>query len=109
MTTVIIVLLAVNLLVGIVATLVALSAKKGSGVSKREAEAIVKGESDYQTRALQSTMTAANGTLLSALKVHTETQGASTDRFMNRSPRISKGRTSASRSLSRTSKVVSRR
>lgn len=83
MTTIIIVLAALILLVGIVILAVLLSAKKGEGISKKEAENIVKGESDYQTRALQSSMSAANSTLLNAITMHTDTQGKNTDRFLS--------------------------
>lgn len=83
MTTAIIVLLAINSVLSLAALAAALSAKRAGGVTKKETEHIVKGESEYQTRAIQSAMNAANGTLLNAIKVHTETQGASTDRFMN--------------------------
>lgn len=82
METAIIVLLIINLIASGAAIFVARSAKREGGITKKEAENLVKGESDYQTRALQSTMNAANGTLLNAIKVHTETQGASSDRFM---------------------------
>ena len=83
MTTAIIVLCIVNALLGVAAVVLSLKAGKGGGVSKREAENIVKGESDFQTRNLQSTINSANSTLLSAIKVHPETQGANTDRFMS--------------------------
>ncbi|MBQ7712527.1 MAG: DNA recombination protein RmuC [Clostridia bacterium] len=84
MTTVIIVLLAINLILGIAATVAAFSAKRsGGGVSEKETKSIVKSESEYQTREITHAVNAANGALLSAIKVHTETQGANTDRFMN--------------------------
>ena len=84
MTTVIIVLLAINLILGIAATVAAFSAKhSGGGVSEKETKSIVKSESEYQTREITHAVNAANGALLSAIKVHTETQGANTDRFMN--------------------------
>ncbi len=82
-TTIIIVLSALILLVGIVILAVLLSLKKGDGISKKEAENIVKGESDYQTRVLQSSMNAANTTLLNAITMHTDTQGKNTDRFLS--------------------------
>ncbi|HCU55736.1 MAG TPA: DNA recombination protein RmuC [Clostridiales bacterium] len=82
METAIIILLVLNVLVGIVAIVVALSAKKSGGVSEKQAERIVQRESDHQTGAIQSAVNAANGTLLNAIKVHTDTQGAVTDRFM---------------------------
>ena len=82
METAIIILLVLNVLVGIVAIVVALSAKKSGGVSEKQAERIVQRESDHQTGAIQSAVNAANGTLLNAIKVHTDTQGAATDRFM---------------------------
>ena len=78
----IIVLLIGNLLLGLLSIVLAVRAKKGSGVTRREAENIVRGESDHQTREIYSAVNAANGALLNAIKVHTETQGASTDRFM---------------------------
>ena len=84
MTTVIIVLLAIDLVIGIVAAIAALTAKKtGGGVSEKATKSIVQGESEYQTRAITQAVNAANSTLLSAIKVHTETQGANTDRFMS--------------------------
>jgi len=83
MTTAIMILCIVNMTLGLAAVLLSLRAGKGGGVSKRDAENIVKGESDFQTRNLQSTINTANNTLLSAIKVHTETQGANTDRFMS--------------------------
>ena len=83
MNTVIIILLIVNLVVGVVALFAALSARKSSGgVSEKEVERIVQREGDHQIGAMQSTVTATNGTLLNAIKVHTETQGAGIDRFM---------------------------
>ncbi|MBO4472705.1 MAG: DNA recombination protein RmuC [Clostridia bacterium] len=84
MTTVIIVLLAINLVLGVVATVAALSSKRtAGGLSEKDAKSIVKAESEYQTREITHAVTAANSTLLSAIKVHTETQGANTDRFMS--------------------------
>ena len=83
MTTVIIVLLTINLILGVTATVAAFSTRRSGGIGKREAENIVKSESDYQTRTLQSTVNTANATLLNAIKIHTETQGASVDRFMS--------------------------
>ena len=80
--TILIILSSINLILGVVALAFGLRAKQANCVTKREAESIVKGESDYQTRAIQSSVNAANGALLNALKVHTETQGANTDRFL---------------------------
>ena len=83
MTTIIIVLLALILLVGVVLLVLLLNNKKGEGVTKRDAEDIVKEESDRQSRSLQSAMTAANSTLLNAITMHTDTQGKSIDRFLS--------------------------
>jgi len=84
MTTVIIVLLAINLVLGVVATVAALSLKRSAGgVSEKETKSIVKAESEYQTRAITHAVTTANATLLDAIKVHTDTQGTNTERFMN--------------------------
>ncbi len=80
--TVIIILLSVNLVLTLVAVIALLLSKKGGGLTRREAETIVKGESDYQTRAIQNSMNATNATLLNALRMHTEAQGSSTDRFL---------------------------
>lgn len=82
METVIIILLSILLIVAVVILFAVLSQKKGSGITKREAEEIVKGESEYQTRSLQSSMNAANTTLLNAITMHTDTQGKSMDRFL---------------------------
>ena len=82
MTTPIIVLLAIILLLVIVLLVAVFTMKKGDGVSKKEVENIVKGESDYQTRAIQSTLNAANSTLLNAITMHTDAQGKSIDRFL---------------------------
>ena len=82
METVIIILLSILLIVAVVILFAVLSQKKGSGITKREAEDVVKGESEYQTRALQSSMNAANSTLLNAITMHTDTQGKSMDRFL---------------------------
>ena len=83
-TTVIIILLAINLILGITATIAAFSAKRsGGGASEKATKSIVQGESEYQTRAITQAVNAANSALLSAIKVHTETQGANTDRFMS--------------------------
>ena len=83
MNTAIIILLSLILLVGVVLLALLLNVKRGSGVTKRETESIVKEESDYQTRALQSSMNAANTTLLNAITMHTDTQGKSMDRFLS--------------------------
>ena len=83
MNTAIIILLVLVLLVGIIILIALLSLKRGSGVTKKETVSIVKEESDYQTRALQSSMSAANTTLLSAITMHTDTQGKSMDRFLS--------------------------
>ena len=83
MTPVIIVLLAIILLMTIVIAVVLFKTKRADGVTRKEAEAIVKGESDYQTRAIQSAVSAANGALLNAITMHTEAQGKSVDRFLN--------------------------
>ncbi|MBO7390490.1 MAG: DNA recombination protein RmuC [Clostridia bacterium] len=82
METVIIILLSILLIVAVVILFAVLSQKKGSGITKREAEEVVKGESEYQTRSLQSSMNAANTTLLNAITMHTDTQGKSMDRFL---------------------------
>ena len=82
MNTVIIILLCAILLVGIAVFISLRSLKQGSGVTKRETEDIVKEESEYQTRSLQSSMNAANTTLLNAITMHTDTQGKSMDRFL---------------------------
>ncbi|MBR5986952.1 MAG: DNA recombination protein RmuC [Clostridia bacterium] len=83
MTPVIIVLLAIILLMTIVIAVVLFKTKRADGVTRKEAEAIVKGESDYQTRAIQSAVSAANGALLNAITMHTEAQGKSVDRFLS--------------------------
>ena len=83
METVIIILLIVNLILAVASIVVALSAKKaGGGIGEKEAENIVRRESEHQIGTIQSAVTTANGTLLNAIKVHTETQAAGTDRFM---------------------------
>ena len=83
MTPVVIVLLAIILVLCIGIAVFLFTAKKGEGISRKEAEAIVKGESDYQTRAIQSAVAAANSALLNAITMHTETQGKSVDRFLS--------------------------
>ena len=83
MTPVVIVLLAIILVLCIGIAVFLFTAKKGEGISRKEAEAIVKGESDYQTRAIQSAVAAANSALLNAITMHTETQGKSEDRFLS--------------------------
>ena len=82
MNTVIIILLVLLLILGVAILIALLSFKMGSGVTKREVENIVKGESDYQMRSLQSAMNAANTTLLNAITMHTDAQGKSMDRFL---------------------------
>ena len=83
MNTPIIVLLSLILLVGIILLVLLLHVKKGAGVTKREVENIVKTESDYQTRAVQNSMNAANTAILNAVTMHTDTQGKSVDRFLS--------------------------
>lgn len=83
MTPVLIVLSAIILVLCIGIAVFLFTAKKGEGISRKEAEAIVKGESDYQTRAIQSAVAAANSALLNAITMHTETQGKSVDRFLS--------------------------
>ena len=83
MNTIIIILLSALLVMGCVLIVLTLHVKRGSGVTKRETEDIVKGESDYQTRSIQSSMNAANTTLLNAITMHTDTQGKSMDRFLS--------------------------
>ena len=83
MTTAIIVLLTINLILGIAATVAAFSVKRsGGGTSEKETRSIVQGESEYQTRAITQAVNAANSALLSAIKMHTDSQGEATDRFM---------------------------
>ncbi len=83
MISVVIVLSAIILVLCIGIAVFLFTAKKGEGISRKEAEAIVKEESDYQTRAIQSAVAAANSALLNAITMHTETQGKSVDRFLS--------------------------
>ena len=83
MTTVIIVLLSIVLVLLIALAVAVFTKKSGEGISRKEAESIVKGESDYQTRAIQSAVNAANSALLNAITMHTEAQGKSVDRFLS--------------------------
>ncbi len=83
MNTVIIVLLSIVLLLLIALVVAVFTKKNGEGISRREAEAIVKGESEYQARAIQSAVNAANSALLNAITMHTEAQGKSVDRFLS--------------------------
>lgn len=83
MNTAIIVLLSIVLLLLIALAVAVFTKKNGEGISRKEAEAIVKGESDYQTRAIQSAVNAANSALLNAITMHTEAQGKSVDRFLS--------------------------
>lgn len=83
MISVVIVLSAIILVLCIGIAVFLFTAKRGEGISRKEAEAIVKEESDYQTRAIQSAVAAANSALLNAITMHTETQGKSVDRFLS--------------------------
>ena len=83
MNTAIIVLLSIVLLLLIALAVAVFTKKNGEGISRKEAEAIVKGESEYQTRAIQSAVNAANSALLNAITMHTEAQGKSVDRFLS--------------------------
>ena len=74
----IIILLVINL----VMTVVLFATKKGGGATAREVENIVKSESDYRVKTMQGTVNGSNAALLNAIKMHTETQGANTDKFM---------------------------
>lgn len=76
----IIILLVLNVLLTFVLFFVK---KKGDGVSARDVEAIVRNETEYQLKTMQGTVNGSNAALLNAIKMHTETQGSNTDKFMN--------------------------
>ena len=63
-TTTSIVLLSVNLVLSVAALCGIFLSKRGGGAGTRDVENIVKGESDYQTRAMQNAMNAGNTALL---------------------------------------------
>ena len=60
-----------------------LSKKKDGGVSAHEVENIVRDESDHRLQTMQGVVNGSNAALLNAIKMHTETQGTNTDKFMN--------------------------
>jgi DNA recombination protein RmuC len=57
--------------------------KGGGGVSARDVENIVRDEAEHQTQTMQGVVNGSNAALLNAIKMHTETQGTNTDKFMN--------------------------
>ena len=70
-------------IVNIVLTVAFFLSKKSGGVSAREVEHIVRDESEHQTQTVQGVVNGSNAALLNAIKMHTDTQGANTDKFMN--------------------------
>ncbi|MCR4726455.1 MAG: DNA recombination protein RmuC [Clostridia bacterium] len=78
----IIILLSINvILTGVL--LFVLARKKESGVGEREIEEIVRRESDYQIKTLNGAINGINNATLNAVKMVADTQGASSEKFMN--------------------------
>ena len=78
----IIILLSINvILTGVL--LFVLARKKESGVGEKEIEEIVRRESDYQIKTLNGAINGINNATLNAVKMVADTQGASSEKFMN--------------------------
>ena len=78
----IIILLSINVILTGVLLLV-LARKKESGVGEKEIEEIVRRESDYQIKTLNGAINGINNATLNAVKMVADTQGASSEKFMN--------------------------
>ena len=59
-----------------------LSRRTGGGAGVRDVENIVRDEAEHQTQTMQGVVNGSNAALLNAIKMHTETQGSNTDKFM---------------------------
>jgi len=70
------------MVVNIALTVVLMLSRKGGGVDSRDVENIVRDETDRQLQSMQGMMNGSNAALLNAIKMHTETQGTNTDKFM---------------------------
>ena len=74
----------IMLIVNIALTVLLLVTKKrGGGATPRDVENIVRDETEHELKTVQGIVNGSNAALLNAIRMHTETQGANTDKFMN--------------------------
>jgi len=77
---VIIILVVINTLLTVA---LLLTKKKSGGVSAREVQDIIREANEHESQTLQGLVNGSNAALLNAIKMHTETQGTNTDKFMS--------------------------